>query len=472
MSFSPEIEAFIRDFAADVSKGTAAVFAGAGMSKASGFVDWPELLRDIAEELQLNVDRERDLISVAQYHVNSRGGSTKLAKKILEEFGQHAEPGEVHDLLAQLPIDTYWTTNYDDLIERALAKEYKVADVKHNVEQLRMTRPKRDAVVYKMHGDASDASKAVIYKAQYETYYRTHSSFVTALSGDLVSKTFLFIGFSFTDPNLDYVLSRLRVEGTGRDHYCFVRREARRAGEDEDEFKYRRRKQELHTSDLRRFGIQALLIDEFAEIPKVLREISARYRRRTVFVSGSAERFDPWTQDAALTFVADVTEQTVKSGFRVVNGFGWGIGSAVINGALKAIYENPGKCSEEQLVLRPFPQTGTDLKRLWDEYRKRMISRAGIAVFVFGNKRQGKDVVDAGGVRREFEIAVELGVIPLPIGATGSMAEQLWNEVVKEPNRYYGEAASWIVPLINGLSSTDPDVLAKRIHTILSRIAK
>ena len=50
------IEGFIKDFVQDLHNDSAAIFAGAGLSKGSGFVDWPELLRDIATELGLNVD--------------------------------------------------------------------------------------------------------------------------------------------------------------------------------------------------------------------------------------------------------------------------------------------------------------------------------------------------------------------------------------------------------------------------------
>ena len=63
-----------------------------------------------------------------------------------------------------------------------------------------------------MHGDVHHPADAIITKEQYESYYKTHEPFVTTLSGDLISKTFLFIGFSFTDPNLDYVLSRLNIQ--------------------------------------------------------------------------------------------------------------------------------------------------------------------------------------------------------------------------------------------------------------------
>ena len=129
-----------------------AVFAGAGMSRRAGYVDWRELLRDIATDVGLDIDQEHDLVSVAQFHVNDKGNAAGITRKILEEFSEQAEPTDVHRILAQLPIATYWTTNYDTLIEDALKSAYKVADVKYEVSQLSDTRPKRDAVVYKMHG--------------------------------------------------------------------------------------------------------------------------------------------------------------------------------------------------------------------------------------------------------------------------------------------------------------------------------
>ncbi len=118
--FSAEVEAFIKRYVKDLEEGAAAVFAGAGLSRTCGFVNWKELLREIAEELELSVEFEHDLISVAQYHVNKKNSPTGLSRKILEEFSEQAEPSEAHRILARLPIRTYWTTNYDTLIEDSL----------------------------------------------------------------------------------------------------------------------------------------------------------------------------------------------------------------------------------------------------------------------------------------------------------------------------------------------------------------
>lgn len=53
--FSPDIHAFINSFANDIADGTAAIFAGAGLSVASGYVNWAELMREIADELGLSL---------------------------------------------------------------------------------------------------------------------------------------------------------------------------------------------------------------------------------------------------------------------------------------------------------------------------------------------------------------------------------------------------------------------------------
>lgn len=476
MAFSKEIESFIKDFVRDLREDNAAIFAGAGMSKSVGYVDWPEMLRDIANELDLKIELEHDLISLAQFHVNKLKGSAKLARKILEEFSEQAQPSKTHEILARLPIRTYWTTNYDSLIEDALRGAFKVPDVKHSIAQLNNTRPKRDAVVYKMHGDVTLPDKAVLYKEQYERYHQTHEPFVTALSGDLVSKTFLFIGFSFTDPNLDYVLSRLHTS-VKRNHYGFMRRVKPDPAEDADTTRYRQRKQDLHVDDLRRFGIQTLLVDDYDDIPKILEAIEARFLKKTVFVSGSAEEFGDWDRAEAQALVHSLAAGLVRDQYRVVNGFGWGIGSAVINGALEAVYGNPLKYSEDQLVMRPFPQFASsqaDLPTLWEAYRQRMISLAGVAIFVFGNKPDPKGgVQQANGVIREFEIAVAKGCIPLPIGVTGYAAKAIWDLIAAEPAKYY-PGLDWLPPLVAELADPklDRKTIVAKVLRILNQLNK
>lgn len=474
MKFSKEIEAFIKIFVKDLAESNVAIFAGAGLSKSAGYVDWPGLLRDIADELGLSVDKEHDLISLAQYHENEKQNRNGVNRKILEEFSEQAEETENHRILARLPITTFWTTNYDTLIEEALKSACKVVDTKHELKQLATTRPKRDTVVYKMHGDVLHPANAIITKSQYEYYYRTHEPFITALSGDLISKTFLFLGFSFTDPNLDYILSRLnhQLGKNGKQHYCFMRTVVRTTDEDEELYKYRVRKQVLMINDLKRYKVETLLVDKFEDITEVLAEIERRYRMKTIFISGSAEEYGHWSKNRSQGFIHLLSKRIIQESYRIVNGFGWGVGSAVINGALEAIYEKPEKYSESQLIMRPFPQfkTGTkELAILWEDYRQKMILMAGISIIIFGNKKDDSDsIVNAGGVKREFEIAVEQGLIPIPIALTGYMAAEIYATVMEDPDQYY-KGIEQIIPLIKDLSEgslTDNAIIEKIIKIV------
>ncbi|PQJ12632.1 hypothetical protein CJD36_002500 [Flavipsychrobacter stenotrophus] len=479
MNFSREVEAFIKEFVNDLTEKNAAIFAGAGMSRGAGYVDWAELLNDIAEEIGLKIKIENDLISLAQYHFNERGGSAGLIKKILREFSEEVEPTETHKILARLPISTYWTTNYDTLIEDSLKQAFKVVDVKHEIDQLTSTRPKRDVVVYKMHGDVHHSSKAIITKAQYETYYATHAPFVTALSGDLVSKTFLFIGFSFTDPNLDYVLSRLNYQfgAIKKQHYCFIKNESKNPDDDDELFKYKERKQKLRIDDLKRYGIKALLIDDYQDVSEILKEIERRFRKKTIFISGSAEEYGKWNRNDAQSFIHSLSKKLVNNNYRVVNGFGWGVGSAIINGALEAVYEKPEKYSEDQLIVKPFPQFETGEKKLadlWEEYRQRMISLAGVAIFIFGNKSDGKgNIISANGVKREFEIAIQQGLIPIPIPSTGYVSSEIYNDIINGAHEYYKGVES-IIPIIKhlGAEHITPEEIIKNIISIIQTINK
>jgi hypothetical protein len=67
----------LKKFAKELQSGDAALFVGAGLSSPSGLVDWKGLLKGVATDLKLDVEREHDLIALAQYHVNDqRVGAT------------------------------------------------------------------------------------------------------------------------------------------------------------------------------------------------------------------------------------------------------------------------------------------------------------------------------------------------------------------------------------------------------------
>lgn len=448
-----ELLSFITKYLEAIDDNNAAVFAGAGLSIPAGYVNWKGLLKDIADELGLQIDKEDDLIALAQYHVNKTEGRGGINQKLIDEFSKSAQLTTNHKLLAQLPIQYYWTTNYDQLIERALDAANKSVDAKLMPENLSLSKSRRDAIVYKMHGDISLPHKAVLTKDDYENYNAERQLFTTALQGDLVSKTFLFIGFSFDDPNLGYILSRIRVllGENQRPHYCFFRQPQEadytsKGHSPEDAAKqcaYDRLKLDYRVRDLKRYAIQALVIDEYAEITEVLQLLNKKLKRRNIFISGAAHEYGHWGVEAANALVYDLSKELVsnKNNYRLITGFGKGIGSSVINGVLAHVFSTKYQHLDESIIMRPFPQLmqpGVNKKQLQTDYRIGMVEHAGIAVFMFGNRLKDGQVVLSQGVMEEFELSFNngKGALPIPIGATGYMAETIWQLVSKDLIKY------------------------------------
>ena len=477
MKFEHEIEIFIRDYVKDLNEGTASIFAGAGLSIPAGFVNWSKLMEEVAHDLGLSVEHEGDLVSLAQFHVNENRTRSKINRKIIEEFTEHAEETLNHNIIARLPISSIWTTNYDALIEQAFAKENKVTDVKYTNKQLLNNRPKRDVVIYKMHGDANHSSEAILTKEDYEKYHQTHEPFIHALSGELTTKTFLFIGFSFTDPNLDYVLSRLNFRFTEdkKQHYCLVKKHCLNDSQNPDQatLDYNIKKQNLIINDLKRYGIKSLVINDYEQITLILNEIEIRFKKKTIFIAGSAEIYDPYDKNEALGFVHSLSKRIVENNFRIVNGFGWGIGSSVINGALEAINDKPMKYSESQLILKPFPQFESGKKKLpelWEDYRQKMILLSGISIFLFGNKIVDNKIIEANGLMREFYISKEKGNICIPVGCTGYATKIITETILKNPSEYY-DNCELIMPLIEKLADSNTP-LSNKVDVIIDILNK
>ncbi len=440
---------FINDYIVEINSGDAAIFAGAGLSAASGFVNWKGLLKDLADELKLDIEKEDDLISVAQYHFNKfkRG---KINNKIINEFTSLTTGNENHKILSRLGINTFWTTNYDKLIERSLEAEGKTVETKiRNVDFSRNIK-KKDAIVYKMHGDKDSPDEAVLTKDDYETYNDKKEFFSTALRGDLLSQTFLFIGFSFDDPNLEYILGRIKVllKDNTPTHYCFFKElnqkdfnnKEKSEEENKEDYLYAKIKQELKIEDLVRYGIHAVMISEYSDITNILLEVEKKIKRKNIFISGAAYDYSPYTEQDANDLIHSFSYKLAKEEYKIVSGYGLGIGSIVINGALDFKLNSNYRNLDDLLILRPFPQIQSGAKNIsevWTEYRNEMISKAGIAIFVFGNKLVNDELVNSNGMEEEFQICLKHNVVPIPIGATGSISKSFWMEVTSKLNTYY-----------------------------------
>ena len=466
-------EILIKDYSRAIHEGNAAIFAGAGLSRSSGYVDWKELLKPLAQEINLVVEKEHDLLAVAQYYRNRRHNRSAINQTIIDAFSDHVQINENARIITRLPIFTYWTTNYDCVIENGIKEANRNPDVKYESEQLANIKRDRDAIVYKMHGDVNHPAHAVLTKEDYELYEHNRPLFRTALQGDLISKVFLFIGFSFEDPNFDYILGQIHalLKENVHDHFCFFRRVQEGDYSDPEEFGYYKAKQEMQEENLRNYGIQTVFVNSYDEITDILRELEKAYKMKNVFISGSAEEYEvPWDDVRAKELAQNLAGKLVKKDCRITSGFGLGIGSYIINGALDVIYAEKYRHINEHLCLRPFPQNNCDddeniIART--KYREGMIEDTGIAIFMFGNKKDKKtgNIIESDGCIQEFEIAKNNGNMIIPIGSTGFAAKSILN-MVKEDIRNYQYLSDYIDQLE---TETDIDKIIQVVLEIINK---
>lgn len=430
-----EQKLFIQKFVKAIQEENAAVFAGAGTSVDAGFVNWKELVKPFADEIKLDIEKETDLIGLTQYYINKQRSRGPVNQEIINKFSSQDTETKVMNLLTRLPISTYWTTNYDKVIENGLIKNNRRGDIKRRNDDLAVSRPDSDAIVYKMHGDVDSPQEAVISKDDYERYSDKNSLFVTALRGDLVSKTFLFVGFSFEDPNLESILGKVNVllGDNKRVHYCIQKQVSEQDYKNKYDYDYAKIKQDLKIEDLLRYGINTVQVDDYSKIPELISEIEKEYLKNTIFISGSiSDYYENWSKEKVNQFCYNLSSLLVSRNYKIISGFGIGVGSSVINGALDEIYKTKYRHVSEHLGLFPFPQYADGEKSLverWTENRIQMISEAGICIFIFGNKIVDGEVVPASGMMEEFQIAKERGKIIIPIGSTGSAAKEIFDEM-------------------------------------------
>lgn len=419
-------------FGAAAEAGVGSLFVGAGLSKAAGLPDWTGLLEGPRAEVDVP-DEVADLPLVAEYYAqNADGGRPALKAHLLRETAAAgAVPGEGHRLLARLPVREIWTTNYDPLIELALPGCRLVVDD----EDARAVGDGATSVI-KMHGSISPgpppvwASEPVISRSDYERYDQDRPRMWALLRASYLTRTMLFLGFSFADPNIDVLLRLARVYGTAEaDRHLTV---LRRPTDDA----VKARLHDLRVRDLEDSGVLVCQVDKHEELGPLLRALVRRTRPPRMFVAGSGSREDvlPWADRIAAALAGHRDWEIASLGGMA----GW------LTSRQVARQQRPvGEYDPSRLLL---------FFRKKDEPVPEMDERVGTAVFTDLTREELVPLVLSecramlvlgGGDRTEQEVgwAREQGVGVVPLAASGGTARAAWEEAAGVPPLLGGRPA-------------------------------
>lgn len=472
---------FLKEFPDALVNEAGAVFIGAGVSMGAGYPSWADLLKDIGEDLGVGFSDVNDLAALAQWSIQESGGATRVRNLLKEQIGKNLDVPESLRIIARFPVRHIWTTNYDRLVERAFEAIDRPVDPISGTKDLALRATPGATRLYKMHGSIDRLDDVVISTDDYELYRSRRGSYLPLLQAHLTSMSMLFIGLSFTDPNVRHVLSLIRESFTEAppEHFAIVRPPQKGDYKTEEEFKARSAQHRLWAKDLRRYGLVAVEIDDYAEVPELLREVERRVAMNRVWVSGSWPT-EPVDREAARIYaIAEGAGRAIgRLGLSLVSGAGLVVGSATISGFLDTLRAGGGWDLERRLIARPFPQplAGQPANRAqWTALREELARLSGAVIFVGGAKIVDGTVVIADGVLEEARLAESAGAFLLPIGATGGAARQLADQMIGSALACDGFGARRPTDdELRALSdvSTSTSNLVDLVGTILKRVGK
>ena len=183
------------------------IFVGAGVSMNSSVPSWNQLINRMKAELPNEFSEETDALKIAQIYKDSRGHKEYMDKVKDILLYNKAVPNPLHKSILALNPCHIITTNYDDLIEQELSKDFlQYHIIREDKDIPQMTYPN---TLVKMHGDYV-TDNIVLTEDDYYNYkenFPLTRAFVQSL---FASKLILFVGFSFADLNLKFILNELK----------------------------------------------------------------------------------------------------------------------------------------------------------------------------------------------------------------------------------------------------------------------
>jgi hypothetical protein len=464
---------FLKEYPAALLDDVGAAFIGAGVSVGAGYPSWRELLREIGEELGVDSGDVQDLAALAQWSVGKAAGRGRVNQVLREQIAPVRPIPTALATMARLPVRELWTTNYDRLIERAFEAIGRPIDAVSAEADLGVRRRPGATRLYKMHGTIDRLDDIVLSTDDYEMYRRKRGGFLPLLQAHLTSSSMLFLGLSFTDPNLRHVLSviRDRFRDSPPEHFAIVRPPQEGEFPTKIAFESRATQHRLWAEDLKRYGLLVVEIEAYGEVDELLRDVERRVAARHIWVSGS------WPPEAehkgirrASAIAEAIGEELGKGGYMLVTGGGLTVGSASITGFLGALQRGGDWDLQRRLVSRPFPQPVGDTvpnQEQWTALRTEMARLSGAIVMIGGARVLDGELVSAAGAEEEYALAKASGALVVPVGSTGGTAGMIGDRALS------GELADARLPSKADLKAlADPDLDPQRVALLVREVLR
>jgi hypothetical protein len=441
---------------------TAVVFVGAGMSMGAGLPSWDELI----EPLRLEADVPPSVAdaALAAEYIAAELKNSRIKEVLLEQLTRNpAEPTKAMKAIMALPVSEYWTTNYDTLLEEATQDDMGriVADNDYRTTRDSGMRKR----LTKMHGSLSlpgDGTRRwesdpVLRRADFEQYGYNHPLIWSVISAQFLTRSFLFLGLSFDDPNLNLLLrvARALPPGiAGPRHYAVLQKPADQSDA---------RVFDLLAGDLERSGIDVFPIDSFDELDDLSGALLLQARDANIFVSGSGEGEPFEAICAALGAGLSALADSIS-----LLSFGGSAALSISNSLKAALPEGSYDPERLRFYFRSNPNgapiefkervgTAVFTEQSLESMRASVLSQVRVMLVVGGGRTTGE----------EAELARKEGIIVVPVAASGGTAKEIW-EAESAASLQLGNEGSR--DLWTALESDDIDAAARAAVEIIGQV--
>lgn len=225
----------------DIARRRSVLFLGAGISKnavnnaGERPKDWGEYLRHAAQQITDVAKRTEvtDCIAANDFltacelvrkHLRPDAFKRTLLEEFVEKRFNH---GQIHDDISAVDSRFVLTTNFEKIYENranqlqqntVIVKSYHDTDV---ADAFRRTQ----RVVLKVHGSVDSPEKAIFTRSDYARARTEHRHFYELLEALFLTHTFVFLGASMRDPDIQLLLENYAYRfGGARPHFMVMAR--------------------------------------------------------------------------------------------------------------------------------------------------------------------------------------------------------------------------------------------------------